>query len=496
MSEAVRTISTVLKVKKDGHAAALRSAASDLDRFKGKVSSTGAAIKADSAGWFSGLGGVVTKLGAVGAALGVVAGAGAVLTKGFTLAAEAEAASVKLEVLTKSAAEATRISKELRTLGAKTPYETADLMEATVTLKNFGITNQAVVGSVEQLSNVAGGNADKLKSLALVYGQVAANQKLQGGDLLQFINAGWNPLNEVIKRTGESMTQVRDRMSKGKLSFEEIQQALQDATTGAGAFAGMNDKMSQTAMGRWSSMQDAINEVLRTVGERIAGMLGMNDLITGIADAAMAAIPSVNKFFDVMQEGFNIIKPLGEAAFFVFKSTFGAMYDIIADVSKTIDSLFDRLHGLKTQANGGLTVEKNNFIQTPGWDAKKLKIEDILPKAAVNNKKPEIKLDIKPKPIRHQEWVNIEKDKKKAEEKPKREQDAGLAGLAVYGTQEAHAALARQYMNVGKKNDPADDAKKTAKATTDSADLLERSYRLQKKQYDNSRGVVILTTIG
>lgn len=41
---------------------------------------------------------------------------------------------------------------------------------------------------MRMLGDISGGNANKLKSLALVYGQVSSAGKLTGQDLLQMIN--------------------------------------------------------------------------------------------------------------------------------------------------------------------------------------------------------------------------------------------------------------------------------------------------------------------
>ena len=81
------------------------------------------------------------------------------------------------------------------------------------------------------LGAVALGNKEKLSSLALVFGQVSSAGRLTGQDLLQFINVGFNPLNYIAKRTGESMEELRDRMSRGAIGVEEVEQAFIDATS-------------------------------------------------------------------------------------------------------------------------------------------------------------------------------------------------------------------------------------------------------------------------
>lgn len=52
-----------------------------------------------------------------------------------------------------------------------------------------------------------------------------------GQDLLQMINAGFNPLESIAAKTGETMAEVKDRMSDGRVSVEEVEQAMKDATS-------------------------------------------------------------------------------------------------------------------------------------------------------------------------------------------------------------------------------------------------------------------------
>ena len=65
------------------------------------------------------------------------------------------------------------------------------------------------------LGDVSQGNKERFDSLTLAFAQVGSAGKLSGQDLLQFVNAGFNPLNEISKMTGESMAELKERMSAG-----------------------------------------------------------------------------------------------------------------------------------------------------------------------------------------------------------------------------------------------------------------------------------------
>lgn len=185
------------------------------------------------------------------------------------LAASAEQTAVAFKVMTGSAGAASKVLSDLRKMAEKTPFGFADLAESSKTLLAFGIEAGRIVPIMQRLGDISGGNAEKLKSVALVFGQIAAAGKLTGGDLLQLINVGFNPLQQIAERTGESMGDLRKRMEAGKISFAEFERAVEDATNVGGRFFGMMEAQSKTAAGLFSTLTDAFDTILLKLGEPI-----------------------------------------------------------------------------------------------------------------------------------------------------------------------------------------------------------------------------------
>ena len=67
---------------------------------------------------------------------------------GVKLAAEMETMQTQMTVLTGSAEVASQLLEDLRTMGARTPFETSDLVKATTTLLAFGRTAADVLTEV------------------------------------------------------------------------------------------------------------------------------------------------------------------------------------------------------------------------------------------------------------------------------------------------------------------------------------------------------------
>jgi tape measure domain-containing protein len=148
------------------------------------------------------------------------------------------------------------------------------LRDAAKTLLAFGVASGDILPTLRMLGDVASGNEQKLSSLALVFGQVAANARLTGGDVLQFVNATFNPLAAIAKRTGEEIGEVRKRMEQGAVGIDEVRQAFVDATSEGGRFYQSMERQSLTLAGRWSTLSDSAQSVARSVGQVLAPAAG------------------------------------------------------------------------------------------------------------------------------------------------------------------------------------------------------------------------------
>jgi len=168
-------------------------------------------------------------------------------------------------VLLGSEEKAIDLTGELKKVGASTPFEITGLAQASKTLLAFGVEQEKLIPTMTKIGDVSLGNNEAFQSMSRVMGQISALGKLQGGDLNQLINWGWNPLNEITNRTGESMEKVRKRMSAGKVSYKEVEQALKDATSEGGRFYEGMAKGSETLSGKLSTLSDVFNDFLGKV---------------------------------------------------------------------------------------------------------------------------------------------------------------------------------------------------------------------------------------
>jgi tape measure domain-containing protein len=231
--------------------------------------------------------------GGLGMIKGLLAGYGAMEVGKATLgaAAQREQQQIAFGVMTGSPEKGNKMLSDIVTMGAKTPYESADLIKSAQTLKAFGIENEKILPTLQMIGDVGAGDAEKLKSLSLAFAQVSSAGKLSGQDLLQMVNAGFNPLNEIAAQTGMKMADVRKAMEKGQISVGMVEQAFKRATGPGGMFNGMMEKQSQTLAGRWSTFMDGAKEKLLLLGNALMPIASMLlDFATALISGEPAAI--------------------------------------------------------------------------------------------------------------------------------------------------------------------------------------------------------------
>lgn len=186
---------------------------------------------------------------------------------GVAYNAQMEQYQTSFETMLGSADKASKHVADLKKMAAKTPFEMEDLAKASQTLMSFGDDVNDIQPHLKMLGDISLGNKEKFSSLSLVFGQVKSQGKLMGQDLLQMINAGFNPLKVISEQTGESMSSLKDKMAKGQISFEDVAGAMEYATSKGGMFYNGMEKQSKTLSGMMSTLKDNVKSF---VGELTA----------------------------------------------------------------------------------------------------------------------------------------------------------------------------------------------------------------------------------
>lgn len=287
-----------------------------IDAVAGRFSKLGVAAGAVS--------GLLPGIGTLLAGLGVGAGIGGLIK----MAADAESTAISFEVLLGSATAAERMIRELNDFARQTPFDFPGVSSAAKTMLSFGVASEDVMNDLRVISDIAQGDAQKLGSLALVFGQIASAGRLTGQDLLQLVNAGFNPLQTISEKTGQSVSSLRDKMSDGLISFDMVREAFRSATSEGGRFYQMNEKQSKTLKGLWANLGEGIGLQLRNIGQGIIDAFQLKNVLSSTVEAT-----------DRFGEAFSSV-----------------METLVPSVSRFVTSVSDAFSGLWDSVSGGASI--------------------------------------------------------------------------------------------------------------------------------------------
>lgn len=189
-------------------------------------------------------------------------------------------------------AAATKLS-EIRKMAASTPFSLDDLTGGTQTLLQFGIAADDTTGVLQRLGDISLGNAEKLQTLTRAYGKMSSAQKVTLENVNMMIDAGFNPLNQICDATGESMSDLYKRISDGKVSFSELEAAMEAATSQGGQFYNGMLEASQTFSGRMSTLKDNVSAL---TGELTSGLFAaLGELVVKLNEVVVSFLDSDEK---------------------------------------------------------------------------------------------------------------------------------------------------------------------------------------------------------
>ena len=185
---------------------------------------------------------------------------------------------------------------QIKDFAVSTPMTMQSLAKGAQTLLSFNTAAEDVMPILRAIGDISMGNAQKFDSLVLAFSQMSSTGKLMGQDLLQMINAGFNPLSVISEQTGKSIGKLKDEMSAGAISSEMVAKAFMDATAEGGKFHGMLDTMSKGIEGSLSNLQGAFDDMLNDIGEKTQGV------ITGSIQAAQRLVQNYEEIGRVIAE--------------------------------------------------------------------------------------------------------------------------------------------------------------------------------------------------
>lgn len=293
--------------------AALQKELNEIRAGMGRIETGAKGATAAIAGTERGIGRLTNTIKGAAAAFGTISVAAASIDFGraaIQAAANYETLQVAFTTFLGSAEKAKKLFEELAAFSAETPFTPEQVQQSAKVLLGFGVAADEILPTLKQLGDIAGGTGASLDQISLVFGQIASTGRLTGQDLLQLINAGFNPLQEISKNTGKSVSELKKEMEEGAISFQMVKDAISSATSEGGRFFGLTENLAKTTAGNLARLEENWAAIKREIG------LGVLPVFQGFVNAAAATIGVLGKLPAFVDENKRVLLLLSSAVLF------------------------------------------------------------------------------------------------------------------------------------------------------------------------------------
>ena len=181
------------------------------------------------------------------------------------VAVDFEQSQVAIEAFTGSAAEAQRVMSDIQDYAIASPYQTVQLADMARNMMSYGLAADAAVDNLKMLGDVAGGSDLRLERLAFAMSQITSMGRLQGQELRQLTEQGFNPLETMSRKTGLSMMTLKKAMEDGQISIALVNEALKVETSAGGRFAAMAARMQNSIGGMTNQLRELLQKLSITI---------------------------------------------------------------------------------------------------------------------------------------------------------------------------------------------------------------------------------------
>ena len=228
------------------------------------------------------------------AAAGVAVAVGAIGYATIQAAGDAQKLTAAFTGLTGSASAAAALRQELFTLSKATPFKNDELLSAAQRFLAVGVEAENLGGTINRIGALAAQSGQSLDRVGLIYAQVFAKGRLQGEENLQFLEAGIDLNSQLAKVTGLSGQALQDAMSKGKISLNDVNQAIVLATGSMAALEGAGQSVSV----KFANIGDNVQQVFLGFAQAITPALSAAfDVINKAFDRLFPSLESITQFF-------------------------------------------------------------------------------------------------------------------------------------------------------------------------------------------------------
>lgn len=252
----------------------------------GAISELFVRINGDTAGLRDAMNRAVgTSTAMLGAVTAATAGIAAIGVKSVVAAGQLEQTEVAFATMLGSAEKAKTLLAELKDFAATTPFELTELQGATKSLLAFGVEAEDIQTTLRRLGDVSAGIGAPIGEIAQLYGKAKTQGRLFAEDINQLTGRGIPIIKELAAQFGVSEQEVKGLVEGGKIGFAQLELAFKNMTATGSQFGGMMAAQSQTLLGQWSNLKDAIGQTSVIIGQELIKAFDIKEKLAGVIEA-------------------------------------------------------------------------------------------------------------------------------------------------------------------------------------------------------------------
>lgn len=271
----------------------------------------------------------------------------------FNVRSQFQQLEISFTTMLGSEQKAGALMDELIQTAARTPFNMTDVTEGAKQLLAYGIQANEVNDTLVHLGDIASGLNIPLSQLVYLYGTTISQGRMFTVDLRQFMGRGIPMAEELGKIMGKTTQEVQQAVTDGKVGADLVKEAIVRMSSEGSKFGGLMSKQAETLQGRWSNIEDTIDQAINSIGQKTQGIFGTGlDLISSL-----------------IENWETLVKVIGSAA--VMVGTYKAGLMAAASIQKvqnamTMASITEELDSKLGEARD----QENNFRSLNGKDTK------------------------------------------------------------------------------------------------------------------------------
>ena len=174
---------------------------------------------------------------------------------------------------------------ELQEFNFWTPFDMDTTAQATKVLMAAKVPLQDITEYLTRFGDISQGNSQRFQSFINAFSKASAKGKADMEVLNVYIDQGVQILDVLGQQMGVTSAEIVDMASKGKISFQDLDDALASMAEEGGLYYNSMVTASQRLDAMQSGLQESVNALAASFGDMLAPMVGKAlEILTKLVD--------------------------------------------------------------------------------------------------------------------------------------------------------------------------------------------------------------------